>query len=187
MLTALPFVYVRHGETDWNAERRYQGQTDVPLNARGRAQAEAASQVLRGHTVKTICTSPLSRAYDTAVAIQRVVGGVLDVIDDLQECHFGVHEGDTKSDWFQKWFTTDWAPEGGESHDAFKVRAVRGVNAALARPGPVMVVAHGGVYRCLKLAAGLADDGLSLPNAVPVQLDPPTDTRPGWEATLLNS
>lgn len=185
MLTALPFIYVRHGETDWNAQNRYQGQTDVPLNARGVAQAQAASEVLRGHTVTTICTSPLSRAYDTAVAIQRVVGGALEVIDDLQEAHFGVHEGDTKGAWFEQWFREGWRPPGGESHADFGARALRGINAALARPGPVMIVAHGGVYWHLRSAAGLELD-TSLPNAVPVRLHPPTDQRPGWAATLLN-
>ena len=180
MLTAVPFIFVRHGETDWNAARRYQGRTDVPLNARGVAQAAAASEVLRGATVTTICSSPLQRAHDTAAAIHRVVGGVIEVIDDLAECDFGVHEGDTRGDWFDKWFNHGWTPPGGESHAVFHARALRGVNAALQRPGPVVIVAHGGVFWAVRRAAGIDAEGMSLPNAVPVRLEPPTAARPGW-------
>lgn len=62
MLTASAFYYLRHGETDWNLARRIQGCSDIALNARGVAQAEAARDALRGCTIATICVSPLARA-----------------------------------------------------------------------------------------------------------------------------
>ena len=66
MLTEVPFYFLRHGETDWNRDRRAQGQIDIPLNATGIAQAKAAAEVVRGLGLRTICASPLSRAYETA-------------------------------------------------------------------------------------------------------------------------
>ena len=57
-----PFFFLRHGETDWNRERRLQGNIDVPLNATGLAQAEAAAKRLVGAGVATIVASPLARA-----------------------------------------------------------------------------------------------------------------------------
>ena len=60
---------LRHGETDWNAARRLQGRTDVPLNENGRAQADAAGEHLRTGNWQAIITSPLSRAKHTALRI----------------------------------------------------------------------------------------------------------------------
>ena len=73
MLTETTFYYLRHGETDWNKEHRMQGATDVPLNATGVAQAHRAKEALRGRHVETICCSPLSRAYDTAMIVNEVL------------------------------------------------------------------------------------------------------------------
>ena len=61
-LTRTPFWFLRHGETDWNADNLAQGGTDIPLNARGRVQAETAAQVLRNRSIAAIVASPLSRA-----------------------------------------------------------------------------------------------------------------------------
>ena len=65
---------VRHGETDWNLQRRIQGSTDVPLNETGRAQARRVGQLLAGRTWDAIVASPLSRAFDTASIIAGEVG-----------------------------------------------------------------------------------------------------------------
>ena len=59
-------VMVRHGETDWNRERRFQGRADQPLNEAGRAQARELAELLRGEPVSAVYTSPLRRAGETA-------------------------------------------------------------------------------------------------------------------------
>jgi len=86
-------LLVRHGETDWNAERRWQGHADVPLNERGREQARALAEQLAGESVDAIYSSDLSRARDTA----DILGARLDVpvvVDaDLREIDVGPVEG----------------------------------------------------------------------------------------------
>jgi len=59
-------LLARHGESVWNAERRFQGRTDVALSARGRAQAEALGRALRGYRVAAAYVSPFRRARETA-------------------------------------------------------------------------------------------------------------------------
>ena len=87
----------RHGETDWNAEGRWQGHTDVPLNSTGEAQARAMADALRGTGIGAVVSSDLRRACDTA----RIVAGILGVdvayVDaDLRERAFGLFEGLTR-------------------------------------------------------------------------------------------
>ena len=62
-------ILVRHGQTKWNSEGRVQGRTDIPLNARGMAQAEAVGEWLSGRKIDAVYASPLMRAHDTAKAI----------------------------------------------------------------------------------------------------------------------
>ncbi|MDP6707832.1 MAG: histidine phosphatase family protein, partial [Alphaproteobacteria bacterium] len=88
-LSPIPFYYLRHGQTDWNRDRICQGQTDVPLNETGRAQAHAAKTVLDGHAIETICVSPLARAYETAEIVNQVLGRPIVVLDALKEISFG--------------------------------------------------------------------------------------------------
>ena len=183
MLTETTFYYLRHGETDWNKERRMQGATDIPLNATGVAQAHRAKEALRDCHVKTICCSPLSRAYDTAVIVNEVLGAELVVVDGLQECSFGVWEGEVRADWYTDWRYQGVTPEGAETYDAFTKRALAAVNECLLNKGPVMIVGHGGVYWPVRERTSGTEG--TIPNAVPIRHDPPNGVGSTWTTTLI--
>lgn len=154
-LGRVPFWYLRHGETDWNARNLSQGNVDIPLNANGIAQAEAAAALLRGRGIATIRSSPLSRAHRTAEIVAAALGLAVAVDADLREVAFGVQEGQPMSDWFADWMAGTATPAGAESFAALRARAVGAINRAVAHPAPVLVVAHGGLFRALRTAMGL--------------------------------
>ncbi len=88
------FALVRHGQTDWNAQRRLQGSTDIPLNDVGRGQARDAVAVLSGYEWDVIVSSPLSRAAETAELIAAGLGLSVDRhMPELAERRFGPAEG----------------------------------------------------------------------------------------------
>lgn len=163
--------FVRHGETDWNAERRLQGQQDVPLNARGRCQADEAGRLLRALVADPAqldyVASPLTRACETAARMRRAAGlpaAGFRLDERLKEVSFGAWEGLRWTD-IRKRFprayaereTDRWAfvPEAGESYAMLAQRTAEAL-ADLARD--TVVVAHGGVARALlTIACGLAE------------------------------
>lgn len=90
----MPTIYlIRHGETDWNLRGIYQGTTDVPLNAAGRAQAEALGEQLRGVDFDAGYTSPLRRARATAQAVLGGTGVPLVEAPELREMCYGLWQG----------------------------------------------------------------------------------------------
>jgi probable phosphoglycerate mutase len=86
-------ILVRHGETDWNTEGRYQGQSNVPLNANGLAQAEALAQQLGGESFAAIYSSDLARASQTAEALAAESGVTVHYDPRLREIDQGEWEG----------------------------------------------------------------------------------------------
>jgi len=140
---------VRHGETDWNAQRRMQGRTDIPLNERGRRQAELVAERLRGTSWDGIVSSPLIRVMDVARAIARAIGHPEDAIvqrDDLVERSFGEAEGMTLAERTER-FGLDGPIPGIEPYEELDRRvmnALREIESQY-RLGRVLVVAHGGV------------------------------------------
>ncbi|MGW3100500.1 histidine phosphatase family protein [Streptomyces sp. NPDC001100] len=150
---------VRHGETEWSRSGRHTGWTDVPLTAKGRAEARGLVPLIRSHRVGAAFVSPSQRARETAELI-----GLTDVrIDpDLREWDYGGYEGittveiqRTRPDWFL--FSDGVAPgppdHPGESPEQVGRRADRvlaKVDAALANTeGVVVLVAHGHFLRVL--------------------------------------
>lgn len=113
---------VRHGETEWNRQRRIQGLTDLDLNENGRRQAEALARALRGEEVVAIFTSPLKRARYTASTIARFHGIEPEVLKGLRELDAGEVDGLTyeemrerHGDFLEKWIQdcSAVAPPGG--------------------------------------------------------------------------
>jgi probable phosphoglycerate mutase len=164
-------LLVRHGETDWNRERRIQGQTDTPLNDLGREQARALAAELADERIDAVYASDLSRARETAeILAERLdLPVVLDAA--LRERDFGNWEGQTVAEldrsWpgaFARWHTGgegEW--QGGEGHAELAER-VRGAvrRLAAAHPGDrILLVAHGGPMRILLMDA----EGLPYPDA----------------------
>ena len=185
MLNRCLFYYLRHGETDWNRERRQQGQTDIPLNDTGRAQARATARQLADCGIATICTSPLKRARETAEIVNRSLQAELVVVNGLVECNWGVGEGRVNDGWYEDWRDGGFL-EGAEAHTEFVARSLAAINEALEYPGPVLIVGHGGVYRAVKIHARL-DMNISLPNSVPVWHDPPAEAYSWWTATEIET
>lgn len=93
----------RHGNTDWNAERRIQGHSDTPLNALGRSQAAAAAPLLAARSPSAVVSSDLSRCRDTAAPLVKLTGLPVTHDERLRERFYGEWEGLTLSDIAQRW------------------------------------------------------------------------------------
>ena len=87
------FYFLRHGQTDWNAQGRFQGHSEIPLNAVGLAQAECAAHALASCGIEVIAASPLLRARQTAEIVAARLDKTLQFDDELKERHFGRFEG----------------------------------------------------------------------------------------------
>lgn len=155
---------LRHGQTDWNAELRIQGQLDVPLNDAGHRQAERLAQALRDEALAAIYSSDLQRALATAQALAAATGAPLLTDARLRERGFGDFEGQSYADIERRWpqdaerwrrREAGFRPGGGEALQPFYTRCVDAVLALAAQhPGQaIAIVAHGGVLDCLYRAA----------------------------------
>ncbi len=173
------FWFLRHGETDWNAQGLSQGNVDIPLNANGLAQAARAADMLRGRGIMTIVASPLSRAHDTARIAATPLGLEVELDEGLREVSFGSHEGQPMSDWFNDWVAGHFTPPDAEPFMDLRTRAVAAVNRALAKPAPVLVVAHGALFRALRAEMGL-EPNVRTANAMPFFCEPGA---PEWSLT----
>jgi uncharacterized phosphatase len=149
---------VRHGETDWNRQRRIQGSTDIPLNSVGREQALATGRLLALRNWDAIITSPLLRARETAEIIASVTGRhSLQSLDDIAERRYGDAEGLTYEQ-VEAQFPGDSPVPGRESRESVALRAVPALITLADRyPGQsIVVVSHGGVIRSLLVATAVA-------------------------------
>ncbi len=166
-LSPIPFWFLRHGETDWNAQGLAQGNVEVPLNAVGLAQAETA-----GRGIASIVCSPLGRARTTADIVAGALSLPVEVEDSLREVRFGAQEGKPMAgEWFGEWID-GVTPDGAESFAELRRRAVGALNLALRRAAPVLVVAHGALFRALRAEMGHPPN-VRLANAVPMVCTPP--------------
>ncbi len=178
-LSPIAFWFLRHGETDWNAQGISQGNGDIPLNSTGVAQARVAAEKLRHRGIATIVASPLSRARVTAEFVGEALGLPVTIDRDLREVAFGVQEGQAMSGWFAHWVSGEFTPEGAETFAALQSRAVAAANRATAQPPAVLVVAHGALFRSLRAAMGI-EPNMRTQNAVPIFCEPPRPDATVW-------
>jgi broad specificity phosphatase PhoE len=179
-LTRVAFWFLRHGETAWNALNLSQGRVDNPLNEEGLAQAYAAAALLKNRGIASIISSPLIRARVTAEICGEALGLPVSFDEDLQECSFGVQEGQPIfSEWFTNWVAGTFTPEGGESFPALRVRSAIATNRAVTNVPVVLVVAHGAFFRGLRAEMGLTAS-VRTKNAQPLFCEPPADGVGPW-------
>ncbi|MDZ7884839.1 MAG: histidine phosphatase family protein [Mycobacterium sp.] len=162
-------VLLRHGQTEWNAGSRMQGQLDTDLTELGREQANAAAEVLAKRQPLVIVSSDLRRALDTATALGERSGLEVSIDERLRETHLGDWQGlthlevDAVAPGARLAWRDDarWAPHGGESRVDVADRSVPIVTEIVAaQPAwgadepdrPVVLVAHGGLIAALTAA-----------------------------------
>lgn len=154
-------LLVRHGQSTWNAEGRWQGQADPPLSELGRWQASEAAAKLG--QLDAIVSSPQQRASQTALILSESLGvGPVHLVEDLRERHAGPWSGLTRADIEQRW--PGWVddgrrPEGYEADPPLVARARAALDEVLTTfaGATVLVVCHGGVIRALEADLGIAE------------------------------
>lgn len=200
-------VLLRHGQTEWNASDRMQGQIDTELSELGRRQAKDIAQQMAGCGAVHIVSSDLKRAHDTALAVSDTTG--IDVATDprLRETNLGEWEGLThyevdalapgaRVEWRMD---ANWAPPGGESKLAVGARALPVVHELFTEradwPGhTIILVAHGGLIAALTAAVldlppenWPALGGLANTSWVQLSSHGPSLDRPGWRLDVWNA
>jgi len=139
-MTAL--VLIRHGQTDWNVEGRWQGQADPPLNERGREQARLAAAAQRQLGLAALYSSDLRRALETAQVIAAELGLTIIPEPRLREIHLGRWQGMLSTEIeaqypaeFRRWHEAPLSvhPPGGEDIPALAARVLEAINAIIAR------------------------------------------------------
>ncbi len=139
---------IRHGQTDWNLAGRYQGQSDIPLNAEGINQARALALSLSGQRFDALYTSDLQRAHQTAQILARNLNLPINVCRSLREISMGEWEGRLLSE-VSLGYTQNNSPQarapGGESVSEVAARmTLAAAEITRAHPlGRVLVVSHG--------------------------------------------
>ena len=161
-------LLARHGDTDWNAERRFQGHADPPLNERGQRQARELADLIAGVPLAAVYSSDLRRAAETARIVGSTRGLEPEARAELREIDVGEWSGLTFAEIEERY------PDGvrrhreggdgweqGETHAAMQERIVAAVRAIAAehRGEHILLVIHGGTMRALLAAAERVDFG----------------------------
>jgi broad specificity phosphatase PhoE len=152
-------LLVRHGETDWNRDQRFQGHADPPLNETGRAQARALADDLAAERIDAIYTSDLARARETAELIAERAGVPFVLEPQLREVDVGEWQGLTRLEIAERfpagmrnWNERGHGWERGETYEQLTERVLEALERIVRRhPGErVVVVGHGGTIRAVR-------------------------------------
>lgn len=163
-------IFWRHGQTDYNVERRFQGQSDIPLNTLGRTQAAQAASYLSTLQPELIVSSDLSRAADTAEELASLLNIGVTHDERLRETAFGQWEGHTRDElnasWpeeLEQWLSgADMNPPGGESRSESGRRVASAITDVIdgSEAQTIAIVAHGAVLRAAaELLLGMDGSG----------------------------
>lgn len=163
-MDATRVLLLRHGESTWNAESRWQGWADPPLSERGRLAARSAAENLQRFGLQSVVASDLARARETADLIGQALGlPPTRTVPQLRERNVGVFTGKISTEiesshpgWLARSRDGHWIdPEGSETYGEFLERILGGVREAADACSPVLAVTHGGVLRVLSMHFGL--------------------------------
>jgi len=177
MLLKKDFYFIRHGQTEYNASGTKEDHPHhIPLNDTGRLQAKNIEPLIASLPVKTVCCSPLERAKETRnIITPRLHQATHKEIEDLGECNSHIWETMTNM--------------GPNAHHravdpvlTFMYRVAKGINLALLQPGPVLIVAHGGVHWAACCLMGVEHEWL-IDNCVPVHFT--VDDAGKWRAQKI--
>jgi probable phosphoglycerate mutase len=195
-MTTARVLLIRHGQTDWNSDGRWQGQLDIPLNDEGIAQAEALAAHLDGRAIGAVHTSDLQRAYRTAEIVAEKLGVLLVADSRWREMNLGVFQGLT-SEQIAEQYPDDHAgmrrdylnyviPQG-ESRRMMQERSQAALDAMLTglmeddEGGEIAVFSHGGTIKALLIRLFPDDEVIrntSIPNTSITTIEYMPET--GW-------
>ena len=160
-----PFYFLRHGETELNAQKRIAGSVDTGLTALGRRQALEAADALADEPITAVYSSAMRRARDTAEPIAARLKLPVTVIPELDERNWGALEGQPRTSRVR-----GVAPEGAEAMEDFERRVLAGL-ARIDSPVP-LIVSHSGAYRVLCRALALAESEGPVENCRALRIAP---------------
>jgi broad specificity phosphatase PhoE len=155
-------LLARHGESDWNRSKRWQGFADRPLTEPGRRQATELAERLDKTEVDAVYSSDLQRARETAEIVARTKGLTVETTPDLREVDVGSWSGLTRAEAearfpeaYGRWLQGGEGWEDGETYDELGERVLRAIRriASKHQGDRVLVVAHGGTIRAIHAAA----------------------------------
>jgi broad specificity phosphatase PhoE len=192
MIPKRPFYFLRHGQTDWNLEGRYQGHSDIPLNATGVAQARAAAACLAPVPINRIVASPLMRAVATAAIVAERLQKPIHIDRGLVERNFGAFDGlvirEVKA---QHGLRPDQSsgdilpPDADPFHEIFERIPPVVAKWMTSHPNELLLfVGHGGVFDALHHHMLGPRLGRESGHATPYLANP---TRNGWELSPVSA
>lgn len=173
----IPFYFIRHGETDVNADPNIKRvDYDLPLNIRGKDQAHQARKVIESVPLKSVCFSPIQRAVETKDILVSSLNLEHEELDDLSECNAHI------------WTKMVQLEEGRGFHVCHEVenflgRTMRGLNTALQRQSPTLLVAHGGIHWALCYHLSIENHPWKIGNCQLVHFQPVGDV--DWKADII--
>lgn len=154
------FYFIRHGETDFNQQRRYTGLIDIPLNKKGVQQVKESLYLLNEKNISVIYSSPLKRALETATIISKYLNIPIKIIDNFKERDFGVFHTKRKPNYKKKCF---YKGQTLYVHQRDTIRGYKKIH-----DNNFIIVAHSGTYKALNKYILNINISKTVTNAIPV-------------------